>query len=318
MTRERLSRRQWLKGTAAAAGATAAAAQTATATAADPRPKKPFLFMLNTSTIRGQKVGVVKEVEIAQKAGYDAIEPWVRELDEYVKDGGSLKDLGKRIADAGLRVESAIGFMDWVVDDDDKRKKGLEEARRSMDIVQQIGGKRLAAPPSGATNTTGLNLMKAAERYRDLLDLGLKMGVVPQVEVWGFSKSLSRLGETMLVALECGRREACVLPDVYHLYKGGSDFAGVKLLGGVSMHVFHMNDYPDMPGRAAITDAHRVYPGDGVAPLKQMVKDLYAIGFRGAMSLELFNPEYWKQDALAVAKTGLEKMQSLVQASLEG
>ena len=66
-----------------------------------------------------------------------------------------------------------------------------------------------------------------------------------------------------------------------------------------------------------ITDAHRVYPGDGVAPLKPMLRDLRALGFKGVLSLELFNPEYYKRDALEVARTGLEKMKAVVQGSGE-
>jgi sugar phosphate isomerase/epimerase len=77
-----------------------------------------------------------------------------------------------------------------------------------------------------------------------------------------------------------------------------------------------MNDYPAQPPRAEITDAHRVYPGDGVAPLRELLRDLRRIGFRGALSLELFNREYWTQDALAVARTGLEKMRAVVRRSL--
>jgi hypothetical protein len=42
----------------------------------------------------------------AAKAGFNAIEPWVNEIDAYVTKGGTLKDLGKRIADAGLTVET--------------------------------------------------------------------------------------------------------------------------------------------------------------------------------------------------------------------
>ena len=53
---------------------------------------------------------IVEQVEIAVQAGYDAIEPWVREVRQYQESGGSLKDLRKRIEDGGLTVESAIGF----------------------------------------------------------------------------------------------------------------------------------------------------------------------------------------------------------------
>jgi sugar phosphate isomerase/epimerase len=312
------TRRQWLARTPAAlaAGMAAGLPQPSRAEAAAPPPAEPFGYCLNTSTLQGQKLDLVELVEIAAKAGYRALEPWVREMDQYVKQGGNLKVLGQRLRDRGLSVESVIGFFEWVVDDEERRKKGLEEARRSMDLVQQIGGKRLAAPPSGATRQADLNLFRAAERYRALLELGDQMGVVPQVELWGFSQALSRLGEVMLVALESGHPQACVLLDVYHLYKGGSSLNGLKLLAGSALHVLHFNDYPADPPRAAITDAQRVYPGDGVAPLTRILRDLRHIGFRGVLSLELFNRDYWKQDALTVARTGLEKMRAAVRTSL--
>jgi sugar phosphate isomerase/epimerase len=305
-----LNRRDLLRTSALALGAGLAAPALAAPEKA--KDDKPFRFSLNTATIQGQKIPIVKEVEIAAKAGYDAFEPWTRELDQYVKDGGDLADLGKRIRDAGMTVESAIGFAEWIVDDDAKRKKGLEEARRCMDMVAKIGGKRLAAPPVGATSQEVSSLMKIAERYRTLCEIGANIGVVPQAEVWGFSKTLSRLGETALVTIESAHPNACLLADVYHLHKGGSGFVGVNQLSAAAMHVFHLNDYPETPGRAEITDAHRVYPGDGVAPLKALLRDLRKLGFNGVLSLELFNRDYWKQDPLKVAQTGLEKMKALL------
>ena len=284
--------------------------------AADPNSsrseKEPFGYCLNLSTIRGQKLPLVEEIEVAAKAGYQAIEPWMNKIDGYVKEGGSLRDLGKRIADLGLSVESAIGFAEWIVDDEARRARGMEQAKRDMATLREIGGKRIAAPPAGATDRSDLDLFRAAERYAALVDLGEKMGVIPQVEVWGFSKCLSRLGETTFVAIESGRAKACILPDVYHIFKGGSDFAGLGLLSGSAVHVFHVNDYPAEPKRETMTDAHRVYPGDGVAPLNQIFRTIRDNGFRGYLSLELFNPDYWQQDALQVARTGLQKTREAV------
>ena len=113
-----------------------------------------------------------------------------------------------------------------------------------------------------------------------------------------------------MVAIESGHPNACVLPDVYHLYKGGSDFNGLKLLGPSAIHAFHINDYPADPPRDTIVDAQRVYPGDGIAPLKEVFAALRAMNYAGYLSLELFNREYWKQDPNEVAKTGLAKMKA--------
>jgi sugar phosphate isomerase/epimerase len=269
-----------------------------------------YRYCLNTSTIRGQKLTLVEEIELAAQAGYQGIEPWLSEIEEYVQTGGTLADLRKRIADLGLAVEGGIGFAEWIVDDDAQRAAGLEQARRDMDTLAAIGATRMAAPAAGAQDQVGLDLYKAGERYRRLLELGELTGVTPLLEVWGFSKTLSRLGEALLIAAEARHKDACLLLDVYHLYKGCSDFTGLKLVHGPAIAVLHMNDYPAHPMRADIQDSDRVFPGDGVAPLGSIFRDLKANGFDGVLSLELFNPTYYQRDPLEVIREGLDKMKA--------
>jgi 2-keto-myo-inositol isomerase len=320
------SRRDLLKAGSAMAGGLAAltacvpAQASAAAASAEPQVgREPatdlradhFRFGLNTSTIRGQKLSIAQEIAIAAKAGYQAMEPWLDELERYAAGGGSLEDLAKRFRDAGISVESTIGFFQWIADDPERRKKGLEAAKRGMELVHRIGGKRLAAPPVGATDRPLSDLYRIAERYRALLELGDQIGVVPEVEIWGPSKTLSRLGEAAFVAIEAQHPKACILPDVYHLYRGGSDFESVGLLGPKSFFVLHINDYPAQPPRSQLTDADRVYPGDGAAPLGELLSALSRGGFTVTLSLELFNRKLWGQDPLEVARTGLEKMKAL-------
>ncbi len=318
MKSNHVSRRRFIAGAGAAFGATVTTGQPALASAiAKSGRKVPFSYCLNTSTIRGQNLSLDKEIDIAAEAGYTGIEPWVRKVNDYAASGGSLRDIRKKTSDLGLTVESAIDFSRWIVDDDAERAKGLEQVKRAMDVLARIGGKRIAAPPAGATRQPGLDLMKAAERYRALLELGEKMGVVPQIETWGSSKNLHRLGQAMFVVIESGHPKACFLPDVYHTYKGGSDFHGFKQLSAHAVQVLHMNDYPADPPRETIGDRDRVMPGDGIAPLTQILRDLIANGSRAVLSLELFSPTYWKQDPLVVAKTGIEKMKAAVNKALE-
>jgi 2-keto-myo-inositol isomerase len=300
-----------------AAGAASLLAKTTLAAAeSETDPREPFGYCLNTSTIRGQKLPLTAEIDIAARAGYRGIEPWVNEVDQHVQSGGTLADLRKRIADQGLSVEGLIGFAEWVVDDDERRAKGLEEARRIMEMCNQIGATRLAAPPAGASEKDQLDLDTIAKRYRALLELGDQHGVVPQLELWGFARVLSRLSEVAYVAIQTSHPKACILADSYHLYKGGSDYESLRLLSGQALGVFHINDYPARPERREITDAQRIFPGDGVAPLGTLFRTLRQIGFRGMLSLEVFNREYWNQDALLVARTGLEKTREAVRAAL--
>lgn len=272
-----------------------------------------FKTCLNTSTLRGFKLPFSQTVEIAANAGFDAIEPWIEELQAHESSGGSLEDLGRRIRDLGLSVQGAIGFAEWIVDDEARRKAGLEQAKRDMELVAKVGGTLMAAPPMGATEQSDLNLSRAAERYAALCEIGRGIGVRPLVEVWGFSRSLSRLGEAAFVAMESGAPDAAVLADVYHLYKGGSPVEGLALLGKNALPLFHVNDYPNI-AREQITDADRVFPGDGVAPLRQIFQTLGSVGFDGFVSLELFNPAYWTGEPLEVAREGKRKLEEVLRA----
>ncbi len=272
-------------------------------------------YCLNTSTIRGFGLSLLEEIDITAKAGYQAIEPWVEGIDKYVAEGGKLDDLKKIIVDKGLFVASAIGFFEWIVEDDARRAVAFEEARRNMDLMNQLGASLIAAPPMGAVDVKRLDLLQVAIRYRELCELGDSMGVSPMAEVWGFSQTLNRLGEAALVAIESAHPRACILADVYHLYKGGSHYHGLSMLQASALPLLHINDYPSGFPKSTITDADRIYPGDGIAPLTDILQTLDGIGFDGILSLELFNESYWKTDPLSVATIGLQKTKGAVQAA---
>jgi len=279
---------------------------------------KPYWFgyALNTGTIRGQNLDLVEEIETTAEAGYEGIEPWTGKIHRYVESGGSLQDIRKRCEDLGLKVCSAIGFASWIVDDDERRAKGVEQLKRDMDALAQMGGTHIAAPPAGANRPGAtLDLDRAAERYRAILELGREISVIPQLETWGSSANLSRGSEALYVAAKCGDPDACVLLDAYHMYKGGTPPTVLKLLGREAVHCFHINDYPADPPRETIRDADRIWPGDGIAPLKEILTYLADNHCRVMLSLELFNAEYWKMPALEAAKTGLAKTKAAVAAA---
>ena len=154
------------------------------------------------------------------------------EIRRHTEQGGELPDLKKRIADRGPDRRSAIGFPGWAVDDDAQREKGLEQMRREMDLVAQLGGRRIAVPPAGVSNNTGMDLRRIGERYRAVLELGRQTGVVPQLEIWGSAKTLGRVSEAAFVAIEANHPDACLLLDVFHIYRSGVGFGGLRLISG--------------------------------------------------------------------------------------
>ena len=264
-----------------------------------------FRYALNAATIRGYKLPIEQQIDVCVKAGFAGIEPWLSDIDAFVAAGGQLSDLHRQLDDGGLDVAGAIAFWKWADRDPAVRRQSLELARREMATIAAIGGTCAAAPPFG--DLSGMDLDAIAACYAALCEVGENAGVAPCLELWGHAPTLSTLAQVLYVAAASGRADASILLDIYHLYKGGNRFESLHLVDGAALALLHINDYPGTPPRESIGDQHRVWPGDGVAPIADIIRTLRAIGYQGFLSLELFNPGYWTTDALTTARTGLHK-----------
>ncbi|MDB5032642.1 MAG: sugar phosphate isomerase/epimerase [Mucilaginibacter sp.] len=272
-----------------------------------------FKYSLNMSTIRGQKLGFIKELEVAAKAGFTSVEIWIDTFQTYLKNGGTTTEVKKIIEGLGIKIENAIGFAKWMVDDEATRKAALNQLQHEMEQLAQIGCHRIAAPPSGATGLPLIDLNVITDRYRTILQIGNQTGVTPMIEMWGSSQNLKKISQVLYVATESEHKNALVLLDAFHIYKGGSSLDSLPFVGKTAIEVFHVNDYPAAIAPAKISEPDRVYPGDGIAPLKQILQIIKNPEKPVIISLEVFNQSYYAQDALLVAKTGLAKMKAVTE-----
>jgi len=99
------------------------------------------------------------------------------------------------------------------------------------------------------------------------------------------------------IAQQAEHRDACIVLDPSTFIAAGAGFGGVKAAKRrFRFSICHFNDSPASPPQFEQSDGDRVYPGDGILPLAQMLRDLVSIGYKGYLSVELFNPTYWQQD----------------------
>ena len=271
-----------------------------------------FRVSLNPSTLRGYGLPFLEQVRISAEAGYAGIEPWVKDLHAARADG-SLNDAVALARDKGLSFVNGIAFGKWSHPDVSVRAAGMEETKRDMALLAEIGCPMIAASIYGLREDSDptVPLEDLASRYADLLALGRSFAVRPLLEYWGHSAhNLVTLEDAIRIATLTGDRDAAVLADIYHTYRGGSSFESFRFLSSSTLPVLHVNDYPATPAASALKDADRVYPGDGVAPLGRVSEILRENGVRPWLSLELFNPCYWKATPLATACEGLRKTMS--------
>lgn len=268
----------------------------------------PFTTALNASTLFPFGLDITRQIEVAATAGFQGIEVWIKDLDAYTANGGTMRALRQHVADSGLNVVNGIAFFAWADTDDATQRDALDQAEREMTMLAELGCPAVAAPPFGNVAATTLDAMGTA--FAALVDRTSTTGVVPYLEFWGRATRLSRLSDALQVASASGLSDVKFLLDPFHMYTGGTDTAELASLDGASVGIVHVNDYPATPPRSEISDAERIFPGEGTAPTHELARHLHAIGYRGALSLELFRPSYGNMSAVEVARYGLAAMQA--------
>ena len=271
--------------------------------------QSPWPVCLDTATIR--PASLRDKVKIAAKAGFDAIEPWDGELQKFEEEGGNLKDLGKEIRDLGLFVPSVIGLWNAIPPTQELWEKSLIDTRNRMRMASAIGAEHVQTIP----NTIGVNYSQkwAADRYRDIIEIGINEYNIKPALVFVKYFPVKTMGQAAGIALDANHPQAKIIPDAYHMHISEGGFEGIKLLRGEMIAIFQFNDAPASPPLKDLKDEHRVYPGDGILPLGQIFLDLKGTGFKGCISLEMYNPSYWKEDLQKVAETGLRKTLEVLQ-----
>ena len=269
-------------------------------------------FAMNASTLRGYNLTLLDQMKAMALSGFGGYEPWMKDI-RAAKADGTLADVCRIARDCGVSFINGIAFGQWVNPDPKIREVGLEETKRDMALLSEMGCPCIAASMFGMQKPglPDLPLEAIAERYVKVLDLGKAMGVRPLLEYWGHSVNLFRLEDALEVVRLTGRDDAAVLADVYHTYRGGGSFDAYRKLSAKLLPVLHLNDYPSYPYREQLKDPDRVWPGDGKAPWRKIFADLDAVGADPWLSIELFNPAYWRTYPAKTLSEGYAKLSAV-------
>ena len=322
MGRDKITRREMLQisGIAVAVGGVAGLLSSASTkndvVRGRSKEERPFRISLNTATIRGYELPVEQQIDLCAKAGFDGIELWISDVKNYIKQGGTPEALSRQIKQQGLLLENMITFSTWMADDPERRAEGVRSMREDMELTVRLGASWIAAPVQGIAAVEREKLSEYSGRYQTILEAGDEVGVTPLIEPWG-SGALSQLSDAAAITIETGHSKASMLLDFYHLYRGGNSFDSLWLINGSSLPLIHINDYPGSIVREELKDADRIFPGDGICPFDKLLPLLFQTGFRGALSIELFNRTYWESmDVEELLKKSFSSISAVIDNSL--
>lgn len=133
---------------------------------------------------------------------------------------------------------------------------------------------------------------------RNLSDIAVSYGMKLAFEPIGNSRWCVRsLEQCMDIINAVDRKNVGVALDAFNLflYNKLQNIDSLDLVPVEKIFVYHIDDSEDLP-LSELDHCHRLFPGDGVIPLKLITQKLHEKGYDGIASVELFRPEYWAMD----------------------
>jgi 2-keto-myo-inositol isomerase len=249
------------------------------------------------------KAALAEDIRAASDAGFDCLEIWAAKLRRFLESGttAELKSLFERHAIEPYSINSIerITFRDEA-----GHAKLLEECEQLCSIASEIGCPYIVVVPSPVPEGFGWSDV-VEESVRVLGEMGRiaeRRGVALAFEFLGQPGcSVQTLEQADKIVKRVARPGVGLVLDSFHFYAGGSTLSSIAELDAERLFIFHINDAEDRP-REQLEDKHRLLPGLGILPLAEIIAALRRIGYDRVTSVEIFRPEYWEQNPVALAR----------------
>lgn len=250
------------------------------------------------------RADLATDLHAAKAAGFDYVEIWAAKLRAFLKERSAteLKDLFAASGLAPLSINSIehITFRNATAYESIKCE--CEELSR---IAATVGCPCIVVVPGRLPNGGASRENVIAESIRalnELCDIAAAHTVTLAFEFLGQTDcSVPTLDLAHQIVRETNRKNLGLVIDSFHFYAGNSTFEMIEALDPSLIQIFHINDAEDLP-RAQLEDRHRLLPGLGILPLKQMLAAFRKIGYDKVASVEIFRPEYWERDPFELAR----------------
>jgi 2-keto-myo-inositol isomerase len=246
---------------------------------------------------------LVTDIRVASEAGFDCLEIWAAKLRYFLK-AGTADDLKKMFVEHRIAPYSINSIEHVTFRNREDHLALLSECEELCRIASEIGCPYVVVVPGRLTGEprrekiveesvrTLTELGRIAERCR----VGLAFEFLGQPDC-----SVQTLALADEIVRQAGQPNVGLVIDSFHFYAGGSTIDSIDALDAGRLFIFHINDAEDLP-RERLEDRHRLLPGFGILPLKEIIAALKRIGYDRVTSVEIFRPEYWARDPLELAR----------------
>lgn len=248
------------------------------------------------------RADLITDILAARDAGYDCIEIWAAKLRDFLKKS-TVAQLRRLLEDANLEPWSINSIEHITFRSAEDYAAIKAECEELCAVAEAIDCPFVVVVPGKLPENASRDeiISESVRVLNDLADIAAKHNVALAFEFLGQTDcSVQTLELCNEIVERTNRPNVGLVIDTFHFYAGGSKFESIENVQPGNICIFHINDAEDLPPEQ-LTDAHRLYPGEGILPIREIKRGLDKIGYGRVVSIEIFRPEYWNEDPFEVA-----------------
>jgi 4-hydroxyphenylpyruvate dioxygenase len=246
-----------------------------------------------------------EKLEAAAAAGFDGIELFENDLLTWDGTPAELRGIAEGL---GLAIMLYQPFRDFEGLPEPLRARAFDRVQRKFDVMAALGADRLLMCSSIHPQAMG-DAGRAAADLRELAELAGPRGITLGYEALAWGRHVNRWRQAWAIVREADHPALGIVLDSFHTLALGDTLDGLEEVPGEKIAFLQLADAPLLGMDALAWSRHfRLFPGQGDWDVAGFARRVVAAGYRGPLSLEVFNDHFRAAPARGIAIDGLRSL----------
>jgi len=248
---------------------------------------------------------LAEKLEAAAAIGFDGVEIFENDLLTF---DGTPQDVRYLAESLGLTITCFQPFRDFEAMPEPQRSRNMDRAERKFDVMQELGADLLLVCSNVSPAAIGDDARAAAD-LAEMAERAAKRGVRVGFEALAWGHHIRTWKHAWKVIEAADHPALGLILDSFHTLAVGDDLSDLPMVPAGKIFFAQLADAPKLSLDVLSWSRHfRNFPGQGQLPVAAFTRDLIGAGYRGPLSLEIFNDEFRSAPARLMARDGLRSL----------
>jgi 4-hydroxyphenylpyruvate dioxygenase len=247
---------------------------------------------------------LAEKLEAAAEAGFDGVELFEPDL---IASPMRPVQIRERLAELELTLDLYQPFRDFeAVPEPD-----FARAEAKLTLMEELGAELLLVCSNVSPHAIDDDAL-AASQLRELAGRAAARGLRIAYEALAWGRHVNDYEHAWRIVELADHPALGTCLDSFHILSRGSDPAGIEKIPGEKIFFVQLADAPHMAMDVLQWSRHhRCFPGQGAFDLGALLSHVFAAGYRGPLSLEVFNDVFRAADSGRMAVDGMRSLRAL-------